>query len=341
MQLNELADPNFYTNNINVSGYSHEKCLVLLKQMLTIRTVEQEIATLVRTNQAKCPCHLAVGQEAIAVGVATQLTNTDRAFGNHRSHAHYLALGGSVYRLFAEVLGRVDGCSGGIGGSMHLIDQSNGFLGSVPIVAATIPLAAGAALAAKLKGEDSIGVCFFGDGATEEGSFHETLNLASKHKLPMIFVCENNLYSSHLDITQRQPGDSMARFAKANYMDFNVVDGNDVIAVAEATKNLVDKARNGMGPVFLEAITYRWLGHVGPDENIDVGIRRSMEDLAKWKQRDPIKRLADSMIINGWITQVAYHKAVEDINLEVKKALESANQSPYPNEDKLLYKVYS
>jgi TPP-dependent pyruvate/acetoin dehydrogenase alpha subunit len=339
--LESLSDPKCYTEPLILPLHlSKDESISILKSMLLIRYVEQKIAELIKNKTVKCPCHLAVGQEAIAVGVSTQLKNSDRVFGNHRSHGHYLALGGCVYELLAEVLGRSTGCAGGMGGSMHIIDKKNGFLGSVPIVAGTIPLAAGAALAAKLNGEDNIGVCFFGDGATEEGAFHETLNLASKHKLPLLFVCENNLYSSHLDIGQRQPSDTIARFAKANRIAFDVVDGNNIFAVEKATKNLVDNMRDGNGPGFLEAVTYRWLGHVGANEDIDVGLRRSTEMLVQWKRRDPIKRMVDAMIIKKWITKVDCDKISVNIKKYISTELEKAMKDSYPDENKLLYKVY-
>ena len=180
--------------------------------MITIRTAEERLGELVENGDVVCPAHLAVGQEAIPVGVSHYLRPTDRVFGGHRSHGHYLGLGGGLYQLFAEVLGRSDGCSGGMGGSMHLYAPDVGFMGSVPIVAATVPIAVGAGLAAKKDGANAVAVTYFGDGAVEEGVIHESLNLAAHMKLPVLFVCENNFYASHMDIRQRQPGDRTARF---------------------------------------------------------------------------------------------------------------------------------
>ncbi len=183
--------------------------------MLQIRVVEEEIGRLVERSLARAPCHLGIGQEAVAVGVSHSLTAADRVFGAHRSHSHYLALGGSTYKLLAEVLGKADGTSKGMGGSMHLYGEEVGFMGSVPLVGATIPLAVGAAIAAKMDGRGAIGVTYFGDGATEEGVFHESMNLAAAMRLPVLFVCENNLFSSHLYITQRQPSDRIARYRRS------------------------------------------------------------------------------------------------------------------------------
>jgi TPP-dependent pyruvate/acetoin dehydrogenase alpha subunit len=341
LELGDLSNPEFYTDPVVLpQDLLKSEATDILKSMLLIRFVEQEIAKLVKEKRIGCPCHLAVGQEAVAVGVAKYLSKTDRVFGTHRSHAHYLALGGDVYALLAEIFGRISGCSGGMGGSMHLIDQENGFFGSIPIVAGTIPLAVGAGLAAKLQGRNSMGVCFFGDGATEEGGFHEAMNLAAIQKLPVLFVCENNLYASHLYIEQRQLSDSTARYAKAHCVEFNVVDGNDVFAVMNATKKLVDNIRQGNGPAFLEVVTYRWLGHVGGNEDIDVGVRRSKEELDKWKKRDPIKRLVDAMFENDLINDDGCQKIKQEMQDYVVAELSRASETPYPGKDKLLYKIY-
>ena len=342
LQLGELADPAKFSEPLNLPvNTTKDEATNLLRSLLLVRIVEETIADFVKTKEVDCPCHLSIGQEAIAVGVAQFLNKTDRVFGTHRSHAHYLALGGDAYKLLAEVFGRQDGCAGGLGGSMHLIDQQNGFLGSVPIVAGTIPLAAGSALAAKLQKTNDIAVCFFGDGATEEGVFHETMNLAAIQKLPILFVCENNLYASHLDIKQRQPSDSIARYAQAHCIDFKVVDGNDVYTVINATKELVQNVRAGNGPAFLEAVTYRWLGHVGANEDIDVGVRRSTEELSQWKKRDPIKRLFDGMLVKKFISEAGYQKLYDDLLNEVQTKLDLAKKTSYPTKDKLQCNVYS
>ncbi|MFC1525489.1 thiamine pyrophosphate-dependent enzyme [Candidatus Latescibacterota bacterium] len=215
--------------------------------MILIRRVEECIGDLVIAGAVRCPCHLAIGQEAIAVGVSSQLRASDRVFGGHRSHSHFLALNGDLTALIAEVLGRVSGCSGGMGGSQHLVDTAAGFGGSVPIVAATVPVAAGAALAAKKDGRGDVAVAYFGDGAVEEGSVHETMNLASLMRLPLVLICENNLFASHMHIAQRQPLPTTCRFAEANGIPWHLVDGNDVIAVEEAAVQAVRLARSGGG----------------------------------------------------------------------------------------------
>lgn len=340
-ELGALADPTRFTGPIDLNAWPVDKLIPMLRMMLTIRTVEQRVAGLIEEGLARCPCHLAIGQEATAVGVSESLGRTDRVFGCHRSHGHYLALGGNVYRLFAEILGRVDGCSGGRGGSMHLVAHGIGFMGSTPIVAGTIPLAVGAALAAKKDGNGAVAVSYFGDGAGEEGVLHESLNFASQFGLPVLFVCENNLFSSHLDICLRQPGDRIARFAEVHDISCRVVDGNDVVAVAEAARELVAGARRGDGPGFLEAVTYRWCGHVGPKEDIDVGLRRKAADLAAWKKRDPIRRLAEALEQRSDLDQGAHEAMTAEVMIEIRRACDRAVQTPYPDESALLDFVYA
>jgi pyruvate dehydrogenase E1 component alpha subunit len=191
----------------------------------------------------------------------------------------------NVYSLFAETLGRIDGCSNGLGGSMHLIDQENGFYGSVPIVGATIPIATGAALSIKLDNTDNLAVSYFGDGAVEEGVFHESMNLARVNNLPILFVCENNLFASHMHILERQPTLSTIRYADAHHVPAFLVDGNDIASMHEAAKIATEHIRSGKGPFYLECVTYRWKGHVGPSDDNDVGLQRS-EVLQIWKKRD-------------------------------------------------------
>lgn len=341
INLENFYNPSFYTEPVVIpNGLKNSEVIGFLKSMLLIRIVELEIAQLVKEKRVNCPCHLAVGQEAIAVGISKNLNKADKVFGTHRSHAHYIALGGDVYALLAEIFGRITGCSGGMGGSMHLIAKENGFWGSVPIVGGTIPLAAGASLAAKLHKKNNIAVCFFGDGAVEEGVFHETMNLAAIQKLPVLFVCENNLYSSHLDIKQRQPSEIVSRYAQAHCIDYEIIDGNDVMVVLDVTKKLVNKMKQGKGPAFLEAVTYRWLGHVGANEDIDVGVRRSKEDLNKWKKRDPIRRLVEAMFTRHLLDVHSYESLEQEIRSSVLSILHRASVAPYPSLDKLFYNVY-
>jgi len=340
-ELGELAQPAKLTLPLELGDYSPEKLWSQIEAMLLIRHAEEGIADMITDNLVKTPCHLGIGQEAVAVGVCEALTSADKVFGGHRSHGPYLALGCSLGGLMAEVLGRATGCSRGMGGSMHLSGREEGFWGSAPMVAGTIPIAVGAALAAKMENDHTVSVCFFGDGATEEGAFHESLNLAATFDLPVIFVCENNLYASHLDIEQRQPSDRVARFAEAHKIRTAVVDGNDIIAVTRAAEELARHARTAGGPVFLEAVTYRWRGHVGPGDDIDVGVRRCLEDVAAWKIRDPIKRAKEGLVKAGFIVEEEFQALSQRLIDRVARSRMAALEAPYPNPTALLDLVYA
>lgn len=337
--LVDLANPANYHHPIDISGADPVQLKGYMIQMNLIRKVEQKLAKKRSEGVIGGPVHLGVGQEAVAVGVSAYLRTTDRVFGAHRSHSHILALGCSIRGLFAEVLGKDTGLSKGMGGSMHLWDQPRGFYGSVPIVAGTVPLAVGAGLAAKMQKTGDIGVAYFGDGAIEEGVVHESLNLARILDIPVLFVVENNLFASHMHISLRQPQHTVARFAAANDIPYAVVDGNDVLAVASQAEKFVEQARNGGGPGFIEAITYRWYGHVDWREDIDVGVARSTEDVASWRARDPIRRLQDALKVGGhWSAQDDNDLAAMDELID--RAWEQAENDPYPEASTLLSRVY-
>ncbi len=337
--LGSLSDPFAHNAQIDIAGFDVRDLLRFLETMLRIRTAEECIGQWVEEKKALCPCHLGIGQEAIGTGVASALTADDRLFGTHRSHSQFLALGGELTGLLAEVLGKAAGCSKGMGGSMHLVDQAHGFMGSVPIVGATIPLAVGAALAAKMDGRDAVAVAFFGDGASEEGVLHECLNLAARYELPMLFVCENNMFSSHMHISLRQPCDAIARFADAHCITASIIDGNDVCAVARTAQTAVARARRDRQPYFIEAVTYRWRGHVGPREDEDVGVRRK-DDLHVWKQRDPILRLRAGLQAAGLLSDAAFDQLAEAVRQDVAAAALVAEQAPYPPATQLLDPVF-
>jgi len=336
-----LFDPRQLHEPVDVSGQSVEQLMQFLKAMILIRHGEEKIGDMVAAGKIVGPAHLGIGQEAIAVGVAAHLRSGDRVFGTHRSHSHFLALDNDVVDLFAEVLGKVTGCSRGMGGSMHLYGHAKGIsMASVPIVAATIPIAVGAALAAQLDGNGGVSISHFGDGAMEEGASQESLNLASTMSLPVVFVCENNLFASHMYIGLRQPTDSTARFAQAHNIPAYVIDGNDIIAVSEAAQAAIYRARNGEGPTFIEAVTYRWRGHVGPREDMDVGVKRS-SDLALWKERDPIGRLVVAMIENSLINDDSLTTLQKEIQAKIDVAWINAKEAPYPDQSALLDLVYA
>jgi pyruvate dehydrogenase E1 component alpha subunit len=339
--LGQLADPACLHDRIALRDRPRDELVRHLRLMLTIRRAEQKLAEKRKQGLIGGPVHLGAGQEAVASGVAASLTYQDRVFGAHRSHSHLLAMGSSLHGLFAEVLGKDTGLSRGMGGSMHLWDQPRGFYGSVPIVAGTVPLAVGAGLAARMQGTRDIAVSYLGDGAMEEGVVHESLNLARVLGAPVLFVVENNLFASHMHISLRQPANSTARFAEANAMPSAVVDGNDVVAVAEAARALVQGARDGAGPAFLEAVTYRWYGHVDWREDIDVGVDRSAENLANWRKRDPIRRLVEAMNDAGLWTARDADVLEQEIAREVDAAWDRAMTDPYPAPSALLERVYA
>ena len=338
--LGNLADAERYHEPISIDTADISALMTGLERMILIRVVEEKIGDMVSQGIVKCPCHLAIGQEAPAVGVAGYVKKGDRVFGAHRSHGHFLALGGSPHGLLAEVQGKDTGVSRGMGGSMHLIDIENSLYGTVPIVGATIPIAVGAGIAAKMDGNGAMAVSFFGDGATEEGAFHESMNLAAVMKAPVLFVCENNFFSSHLHINLRQPDTSVCRYAEAHRVGWARADGNDLSAIRAVTKEAVDAIRAGEGPRFLELVTYRWRGHVGHREDEDVGVKRK-DDLARWKLRDPVSRLAVALEAHGALDRQQLKRFWTDAHNVVEEAWNAATHDGYPPAKALLSRVYS
>jgi len=307
--------------------------------MLRIRIFEERTAELLEAGEIKCPTHLYIGQEAIAAGVCAALRKDDYVFGTHRSHGHYLAKGGDMKAMMAELFGKRTGCSQGRGGSMHLIAPEVGVLGTAPIVSGTIPLAVGAALASKLRGEDRVSVTFFGDGATDEGVFHESMNFAALKKLAVIFVCENNFFSTHLHLSERRVSDNIFKIADFYGMPGVRLDGNDAIEVYRAAAEAVARARGGEGPTLLECRTYRWRGHVGPAWDLEVGYKRK-EELPQWLKRDPISRLKEHLIQNEEISLEELEQISRDVQQEVEEAIAFARESPYPDEQELTHYVF-
>ena len=264
----------------------------------------------------KTPCHLSLGQEAISAAIANLYNKNDSVFSTHRSHAHYLAFGNNVEKFFYELFGYKQGSSNGMGGSMHLYSQSPVKFHSLPIVGGTIPISLGSAFFFKVNKKKNIAYCFFGDGATEEGVFHESLNFASYFDLPIIFICENNLYSSHLDIRLRQPSDKISRFADSHKIRNEFIFGNDILDVYQSYKKAIKYVKTKNKPFFLEFLTYRLVGHVGPDKNIDVGVRRKKKDLIFWDKNDPINLYSEYLTINKIFTK-KYITTVQD-NVRIK-----------------------
>ncbi len=308
--------------------------------MVRIRRFEERVADLlVGDPEIKCPVHLYIGQEAVAAGVCANLRKDDYVFSTHRSHGHYIAKGGDIGALMAELYGKKTGCARGKGGSMHLASPEVGLPGSCAIVAGTVPLAVGAALAFFLQGKDAISVAFFGDGAANEGVWYESLNFASLKKLPVIFVCENNLYSTHMPVAHCLADTRIYRKAEAFGMPGVRVDGNNVFKVYQAAKKAVDNARNGKGPALIECMTYRWRGHVGPNYDLDKGLR-SKEELEYWMSRCPIKTLARTLLKQGILSEPEKAQIYASIDKEVEDALIFARESPYPDESEVLADVF-
>ncbi len=339
--IKDLINPKNFNEPISCKGLSKNHLISALRDLMLIRKVEEKLAFHKKVGEIKGPVHLGAGQEAISVGISRNLKKTDRVFGAHRSHAHLLALGSNLTKLFAEILGKSSGHSKGMGGSMHIRDAENGFMGSVPIVSGTISLAVGAALSAKMQNSGDVAVSYFGDGAVEEGVFHESLNLAKVLNCPILFVCENNLFSSHMHISKRQPLESTSRFAIANDIPHHVIDGNNFLECMEASKELINFSRENNQPTFLEAITFRKYGHVDWREDIDVGLNRSKKDIILWSRRDPIIRLKLGLINEDFISENVFEKIDGEIKNYVEEAWNTALLEPSPNIKDALQYVYS
>ena len=306
-----------------------------LERMLEIRAVEESIQTLYNDGHVRGSTHLANGQEAVSVGIASVLRPTDVVTCTYRGHAAALALGVTPEGVLGEICGRVIGCSGGIGGSMHLMDASVGLMPTFAIVGAGLPVAAGVALAAKSKKNDSVALTIFGDGSTNIGAFHETLNMASIFKLPVIFVIENNLYGEYTRINLSTPIEDLADRADSYAMRKEIVDGQDVDAVIKAIQSAVDFARAGNGPSLIEAKTYRYSGH----SRSDPATYRTPGELDEWKKRDPLDITANKLIAKGTLSQADLEKMKLDIAARVTKAIETVLESDGPDLSTLMQHV--
>lgn len=322
------------------SRLSAQRLIELYRCMLRIRMVEEAIASHYGEGEMRCPVHLSIGQEAAAVGVCAALNKTDKLYSNHRCHAHYLAKGGDLRRMLAELYGKATGCIGGRGGSMHLMDLTVGIMASVPIVASAIPLAVGNALACKRMGSRSVTVVFIGDASIEEGVFHESANFASLHKLPVIFVCENNLYSVYTHIRERQPDRPFSDVARAYRLPYLNGDGNDVETTYAMAADAVTRARDGLGPSFVLLDTYRWREHCGPNYDNQLGYRTEAE-YQDWERRCPILSLRNKLIDDGAITAAILEAMPADLSAEIAGALTFAQTSPLPDASAAPMHVYS
>lgn len=320
---------------------SPEVARSLLRGILRIRTIEQRIKELYGEQEMRCPTHFSIGQEAVAVGVCAHVRRGEQITSAHRSHAHYLAKGGDLRAMLAELYGKATGCAAGKGGSMHLIDTDAGFLGAVPIVGSTISIGVGAALASVLQGAPTLSVIFFGDGAAETGVFHESLNFAAVHKLPVVMVCENNLYSVLSPLSWRQPeGREIIQLAQGHGVWNRQGDGNDVDEVYGLAGEAVEHARAGRGPAFLEFKTYRWLEHCGPLDDRHLGYRPPGEYEA-WVARDPLALYTDRLQARGLVTPAELQAMSRDIDREIDEAVTFAKCSPFPARDQLGAHLYA
>jgi pyruvate/2-oxoglutarate/acetoin dehydrogenase E1 component/TPP-dependent pyruvate/acetoin dehydrogenase alpha subunit len=297
--------------------------------------VEEEIAKRYPEQEMRCPVHLSIGQEAAAVGVCSALRSTDWVFSGHRSHAHYLAKGGDLQAMLAEIYGKAYGCCGGRGGSMHLTDQAAGFIGATPIVGSTVPIAVGAAITAQMENKGRVVVVFLGDGAMETGVVQESLNYAALRKLPILFACENNLYSVYSPLEVRQPAQrSIADVAAGHGLKTIEADGNNVAEVYAHAWEAVNGLRNGGGAIFMELKTYRWLEHCGPNYDNNIGYRSEAE-FEEWKARDPI------VIASKTCDKKLSAREHKIIHKEINDAFRYAREAPYPEVTSSNRHIYS
>lgn len=313
----------------------------IYSMMQFIRKTEEAIADNYSSGQMRCPTHLSIGQECVPAVLSEILTDNDLAVSTHRAHAHYLAKGGSLDAMVAEIYGKATGCSGGRGGSMHLIDESVGFMGSTAIVGNTIPIGVGLGLAKKIKSESGIAVVFLGDGAIEEGVFYESANFAALKKLPVLFVCENNLYSVYSSLKDRQPaGRKIHELAASIGLWTKHGNGNSVEEAYNVCLDAYKHVLSGQGAAFIELDTYRWREHCGPNYDNDIGYR-SVAEYEQHRANDPIATFETQLIENKIISQVDCSDVVDEINHKVAQAFEKAKAAPFPDERSSYQHVYA
>ncbi|ACS90690.1 MULTISPECIES: thiamine pyrophosphate-dependent dehydrogenase E1 component subunit alpha [Thermococcus] len=315
-----------------------EKLLWIYETMVKIREHEERVAELFAQGKIPGFVHLYIGEEAVATGVMAHLRKEDFITSTHRGHGHFIAKGGNIKASMAELFGKATGICKGKGGSMHIADLDVGELGANGIVGGGIPHAVGAALGIKLNGLDNVAVAFFGDGASNQQNFHEAINLAAIWKLPVVFVCENNLYQISLPYSKQQAIKSVAERAVAYGIPGVSVDGQDVFAVYEVAKEAIERARNGEGPTIIEAKTYRYRGHFEGDPQI----YRSKEEIEWWKNnKDPITIFEKTVLEKGLLTKEELDAVREKVKKEIEEAIKFAEESPWPKPEELLEDVFS
>ena len=316
------------------SGLDTDLLLSMYRRMLQAREFEEQLYYLFLTRPMPGTMHQATGQEAVAVGVSSALQISDYVTSTHRGHAHCIAKGVPINEMMAEMFAKRTGSCKGMGGSMHLCDFSKGMLGAFGIVGSGIPIAAGAALSALVRESGQVAVSFFGDGAMNEGVFHETLNMASLWKLPVLFVCENNQYALSMSVTESSAVSNLAERSCAYAIPGVRVDGNNVVAVYREAQKAVARARAGEGPTLLECVTYRIRGHA----RFEASSYRNAGEVEAWKKLDPIIRFREAMLQSYQVTQSQLDRISNEVDLEIKDAIAYAESGPEVNpEDYLLY----
>ncbi len=325
---------------MKTTGIDKHTLLNLYIIVSKIRKVQLRIEQLYHEDEMKTPVHLCIGQEAIAAGVCENLERDDYVFSNHRGHGHYIAKGGDLKAMVAELYCKETGCSRGRGGSMHLVDTSVGLLGSSSIVGGGIPLAVGAAMASALKNDKRVSVAFFGDAASEEGVLYESMNFAALKKLPVVFVCENNFYSVYSHQSARQANTDITTRPKAFNIPAYNVDGRDVIDAYKKSKEAICVARSGKGPAFIECRAYRWRGHAGPGDSLKAKYRKS-DEWNEWMKCCPLKDFKKVLINETILTEEKINQINKDIDTEIDEAFDFAQKSPLPKKEELTKYLYS
>ena len=313
------------------------ECPESLEKMLLIRAFDEKVNELYAEGQLHGTAHFYVGQEAVAVGVISALKEGDVITGTHRGHGHAIAFGLDIDRMAAELLGKVSGYCRGKGGSMHIADVKAGMLGANGIVGGSMGVACGAAWAFKQRKESRVVVCFFGDGAVQEGIFHETLNIAAVWKLPVVFVCENNQYAMSLSVKRGFATERISDRAAGYGMPGKTVDGMELEEIHEAASEALEQARSGEGPSLLEAVTYRYLGHSKSDANL----YRTRDEISEWRKRDPILRFAAKLEEAGTLEEGEWREMEQRANERIEKAFERAAREPEPEPESALEDVYA
>jgi TPP-dependent pyruvate/acetoin dehydrogenase alpha subunit len=306
----------------------------LYRAVRRIRRVEEEVARIYPSDKIKSPVHLSIGQEGIAVGVCDPLEPRDAVSGTYRGHATYLAKGGDLNAMMAELFGKDTGCARGKGGSMHLVDMKANVLGCSAVVGTTVPVAAGFAMAQKMRKTGAVVACFLGDGASEEGCFPETLNFAALHNLPVIFVCENNGFAIHEPLAKRWATTKLCERVRTYGIPATRFADSDTVKIRDHIANALPAMRKGGGPIFIECLTWRWREHVGPGEDYDAGFR-AKADLAKWQKKDPVVVLAKKL------DKKLKAKIDAEIEAELESAVNFAETSPWPDAKELYSDVFA